>query len=144
MCHRGFYVLSWQWILTGYWQLAGTWAYETVQPTALNKLDTYNLKQTVECTQSSVLKAWEFGMLHISHSAVSQRSSWISKIFPLKTEQRRHANGMKYNNFVNKEMLYQFIQKKSNKTQQCIKILLFHIYMKLNMFRATRRPSSGA
>jgi len=28
--------------------------------------------------------------------------------------------------------------------QQCIKILLFHIYMKLNMFRATDRPSSGA
>jgi len=26
--------------------------------------------------------------------------------------------------------------------QQCIKIL-FHIYMKLNMFRATHRPSSG-
>jgi hypothetical protein len=28
--------------------------------------------------------------------------------------------------------------------QKCIKILLFHIYMKLNMFRATHRPSSGA
>jgi len=28
--------------------------------------------------------------------------------------------------------------------QQCIKILLFHICMKLNMFRATHRPSSGA
>jgi len=27
--------------------------------------------------------------------------------------------------------------------QMSIKIL-FHIYMKLNMFRATRRPSSGA
>ena len=24
--------------------------------------------------------------------------------------------------------------------QQCIKILLFHIYMKLSMFRATHRP----
>jgi len=33
--------------------------------------------------------------------------------------------------------------EKSNKMQQCIKILLFHIYVKLNMFRATRRPSSG-
>jgi hypothetical protein len=31
----------------------------------------------------------------------------------------------------------------SNKMQQCIKIL-FHIYMKLNMFRATHRQSSGA
>jgi len=28
--------------------------------------------------------------------------------------------------------------------QKCIKILLFHIYMTLNMFRATHRPSSGA
>jgi len=27
--------------------------------------------------------------------------------------------------------------------QQCIKTL-FHIYMKLDMFRETRRPSSGA
>jgi hypothetical protein len=35
-------------------------------------------------------------------------------------------------------------KEKSNKMQQCIKILLFHIYMKLNMFRATHRPSSGA
>jgi hypothetical protein len=28
--------------------------------------------------------------------------------------------------------------------QQCIKFLLFHIYMKLNMFRAKHRLSSGA
>ena len=35
-------------------------------------------------------------------------------------------------------------KEKSNKMQQCIKILLFHIYMKLNMLRATHRPSSGA
>jgi hypothetical protein len=35
-------------------------------------------------------------------------------------------------------------KEKSNKKQQCIKILLFHICMKLNMFRATHRPSSGA
>jgi len=27
--------------------------------------------------------------------------------------------------------------------QQCIKILLYHIYMKLNMCRTTDRPSSG-
>jgi len=33
---------------------------------------------------------------------------------------------------------------KSNKMQQFIKILLFRIYMKLNMFGATHRPSSGA
>jgi len=34
-------------------------------------------------------------------------------------------------------------KEKPNKMQQCIKIL-FHIYVKLNMFRATHRPSSGA
>jgi hypothetical protein len=35
-------------------------------------------------------------------------------------------------------------KEKSSKMQQCIKILLFHIYMKLNMFWATHCPSSGA
>jgi len=35
-------------------------------------------------------------------------------------------------------------KEKSNKMQQCIKILLFHIYMKISMFWATCRPSSGA
>jgi len=35
-------------------------------------------------------------------------------------------------------------KEKSNKMQQDIKILLFHIYMKLNMFRATYHPSSRA
>jgi hypothetical protein len=35
-------------------------------------------------------------------------------------------------------------KEKSNELQQCNKILLFHIYMKLNMFRATHRPSSEA
>jgi hypothetical protein len=34
-------------------------------------------------------------------------------------------------------------EKKSNKMQQCIKTL-FPIYVKLNMFRATHRPSSGS
>jgi len=33
--------------------------------------------------------------------------------------------------------------EKSNKMQQYQNLLL-HIYMKLNMFRATHRPSSGA
>jgi hypothetical protein len=32
----------------------------------------------------------------------------------------------------------------TNKMQQCINILLFYIFMKLNMFRATHRPSSVA
>jgi len=36
------------------------------------------------------------------------------------------------------------LYRKSDKMQQCIKVLLFRIYMKLNMFRATHRPSSGA
>jgi hypothetical protein len=35
-------------------------------------------------------------------------------------------------------------KEKSNKMQQRIKMLLFHIYMKLNMFWTTHRPSSGA
>jgi len=35
-------------------------------------------------------------------------------------------------------------KEKSNKMQQRTNILLFHIYVKLNMFRATHRPSSGA
>jgi len=35
-------------------------------------------------------------------------------------------------------------KEKSNKMQQYIKILLFHIYMKLNMFRMTHSPLSGA
>jgi len=40
--------------------------------------------------------------------------------------------------------LYAVHKEKSNKMQQYIKILLFHIYMKLNIFRATHCPSSGA
>jgi len=44
---------------------------------------------------------------------------------------------------VRKKTSYLFINK-SKKMQQLIKMLLFHIYMKLNMFRATHRPSSGA
>jgi len=46
-----------------------------------------------------------------------------------------------------KVMLYKNIflhTEIANKMQQSIKILLFHVYMKLNMFRATHRPSSGA
>jgi hypothetical protein len=35
-------------------------------------------------------------------------------------------------------------KEKADKMQQCIKLLLFHIYIKLNMFRASHRPSSGA
>jgi hypothetical protein len=35
-------------------------------------------------------------------------------------------------------------KEKSNNVQQCIKILLFHNYVKLNMFRATHRLTSGA
>jgi len=35
-------------------------------------------------------------------------------------------------------------KEKSNKLQQFIKILLLHIYLKLNMFRVIHRPSSGS
>jgi len=34
--------------------------------------------------------------------------------------------------------------EKSNKMQQYFKFLLFHIYMRFNVFRATHRPSSEA
>jgi len=38
-----------------------------------------------------------------------------------------------------------FMRRKiANKMQQNIKILLFRVYMKLNMYRATHRSSSGA
>jgi len=35
-------------------------------------------------------------------------------------------------------------KEKSNKMQQGINILLFYIYMKLNVFLARYRPSAGA
>jgi fumarate reductase subunit D len=38
---------------------------------------------------------------------------------------------------------YKIHKEKSKKMQQCIKTLLFRIYIKLNMFRATHRPSSA-
>jgi len=46
--------------------------------------------------------------------------------------------------FVDPFIIVQMHKEKSNKMQQYIKILFFRIYMKLNMFRATHRPSSGA
>ena len=39
---------------------------------------------------------------------------------------------------------WQFIKKNSTGFNNVSKFLLFHIYMKLNMFRATHGPSSGA
>jgi len=47
-----------------------------------------------------------------------------------------YVRGSVYHSKIHKE--------KSNKMQQYIKDLLFHIYMKLNMFRATHCPSSVA
>jgi len=43
-----------------------------------------------------------------------------------------------------RKVLRRIRKEKSNKIQQYIKILLFYIYMKLNMFRATHPPLSGA
>jgi hypothetical protein len=40
--------------------------------------------------------------------------------------------------------VFSIYKGKSNKMQKYIKILLLHIYMKLSMFRATHRPSTGA
>ena len=42
------------------------------------------------------------------------------------------------------KFIHSIQEEKSNKMQQCIKILLFHIYIKPNMFRKTHRPLSGA
>jgi hypothetical protein len=48
-----------------------------------------------------------------------------------------------YLTFVDHNVRHNIIHiKKYNTMQHCIKIL-FHIYMKLNMFRATHRSSSG-
>jgi hypothetical protein len=53
----------------------------------------------------------------------------------------KHCNGFDVRGSVHHSTIH---EEKSNKMQQCIKILLFPIYMKFNMFRATHRPSSGA
>jgi len=45
--------------------------------------------------------------------------------------------------FVDPRIIVQFIQKIQQNAIVC-QNLLFHIYMKLNMFRAAHRPSSGA
>jgi hypothetical protein len=58
------------------------------------------------------------------------------KIILRKSVEKLDVRGSVHHSTIRKE--------KSNKMQRCIKILLFHIYMKLNMFRATHRPSSGA
>jgi hypothetical protein len=47
----------------------------------------------------------------------------------LKQKLNVYARGSVHHSTIHKE--------KSNKMQQCTKILLFHIYMKLNMFRAS-------
>jgi len=43
-----------------------------------------------------------------------------------------------------REKNYSIHNEIANKMQPCIKKLLFHVYIKLNMFRATQRPSSWA
>ena len=64
-------------------------------------------------------------------------STFLSFVeFVVGHENRVTVRGSVYHSTIHKE--------KSNKMQQCIKILLFRIYMKLNMFRATHHPPSGA
>jgi len=46
--------------------------------------------------------------------------------------------------FVDPCIIVQFIKKNPTRYNNVSKFLLYHIYMKLNMFRATHRPSSGA
>ena len=46
--------------------------------------------------------------------------------------------------FVDPCIIVQFIKKNPTRCNNVSKFLLFHIYVKLDVFRATRRPSSGA
>jgi hypothetical protein len=46
--------------------------------------------------------------------------------------------------FVDPCIVVLFIKKIQQDATMYKDVLLFHIYMKLNMFRATHRPSSGA
>jgi hypothetical protein len=46
--------------------------------------------------------------------------------------------------FVDPCIIVQFIKKNPTRCNNVRTFLLFHIYMKLSMFRATQRPSSGA
>jgi len=46
--------------------------------------------------------------------------------------------------FVDPCVMVQFIKKNPTRFNNVSKFLLFHIYMKINMFRARHRPSSGA
>ena len=49
-----------------------------------------------------------------------------------------------YLTFVDPCIIVQVVKKNPTRCNSVSKFLLFHIYMKLNMFRATHRPSSGA
>jgi len=71
-------------------------------------------------------------MLGLNHRVVNPINRYILRLF---------LDLMFVDPCVHHSTIY---NEKSNKMQQCIKILLFHIYTKLNMFRATHRPSSGA
>jgi len=46
--------------------------------------------------------------------------------------------------FLDPCIIVQFIKKNSTRCNSVSKFLLFHIYMNVNMFRETHRPSSGA
>jgi hypothetical protein len=52
-----------------------------------------------------------------------------------------HQHGMQNKNEVGRIFIHKENPKRCNNVSE---FLLFHIYMKLNMFRATHRPSSGA
>jgi hypothetical protein len=69
--------------------------------------------------------------LHMAH--------WISHSGPRAISVMRRRFDVR--GFLHHSMIY---KEKSNKMQQCIKILLFLIYMKLIMFRKTHRPTSRA
>jgi len=76
--------------------------------------------------KNNTLFTWDVGWYHTTELKVQEN---------LKSRNLNvDVHGSVHHSTINK--------KKSNKMQQCIKILLFHIYMNLNMFRATHHPSS--
>jgi hypothetical protein len=71
------------------------------------------------------------------------KSKDTCRIKNTKENERQFSDKGKKINYSNNNLDKSHSQGKSNKMQQCVKIL-FHIFVKLEMFRATHRPSSEA
>jgi hypothetical protein len=74
------------------------------------------------------------------YNSVQSQGSVLRFVFR-KTKDKKNSYTLDVRGSVHHSKIH---NEKSNKMQQCIRLLLLHIYMKLNMFRATHRPSSGA